>query len=99
MTDIERIAREAGIVFDGLGYAPGDLSELARFAQLIAEECATISEGFVWFEHGDCAPDEGPERIAKLIREKFGACSPPHHRRQCRLFPFVARRSKAADAL
>ena len=79
--EIERIAREAGLERDASGAFQHvfrgvsntfinsiSTQDLARFAQLIAEECAATAAAM------DCAMGCGVgHEVAKAIREKFGA--------------------------
>lgn len=40
------------------------LQERAR----MAEACAKLAQSFVWFDHDNCSPDDGPQFIASAIR-------------------------------
>jgi hypothetical protein len=82
MTDIERIAREADVDLERLArYAMADTGVvvcadrvwLARFAQLIAAECATIAQHTVCDTHLPTGVRIYGTAAAKAIREKFGA--------------------------
>jgi len=71
--DIERIAREAGIEFDELGYASASPSELESFAYKIVRECAYIARHTVCDTHLPTGVRIYGTAAAKTIRERFGA--------------------------
>jgi hypothetical protein len=78
--DIERLAKEAGLRKDDAGYTSEwsihsvEPEHLAKFAALIAEECAKVCEA-------QLADGECPERAqycADAIRAKFALSNEEH---------------------
>ncbi len=75
MTNIERMAKEAGYEVDesairSPGYtSPDDRERLTKFAALVAESCAKECDN--WILHSNCAECECYSDNAAAIRAKY----------------------------
>jgi hypothetical protein len=71
--DVEKLAREAGIVTDGLSFARGQIDDLSRFAAIVLEAAAVQCEkarpsgGRVWSTE-QAAVFEALTHVAQHIR-------------------------------
>lgn len=71
MTDIEKMAREAGVIDDLLFPRPSN-EKIERFAQAVARRCAEVAKELCAYTGGHGEPSRpGGEQIAAAIRAEF----------------------------
>lgn len=76
ITELDRMAREAGLPVVGVWVEGGELAthaspELRKFAALVAERCAQIAEAHQWWD--ESGQHSSPEDQHKAVAEKTRA--------------------------